>query len=569
VKKRTAWVLVAAVAAVSLGAAAVGGVALLLRGGSAGGASGRSYLHVDLERGMPEQSPSELGELFETKTPALRQLVSSIDRAARDESVNALVLQVSFLDAGWGRVQELRDAIERFKKSGKPAYAHLEFAGNKEYYLASACTKVYAVPTALLDITGLRLDVTFFKGTLDKLGVQAQFTGVGRYKNAPNQFTETGFTEPHREQMEALADSLYGHYMSTVAAARGKTVPELQALVDQGPFDGWKAKEAGLVDELLYADQLDERLQHADRVAPRTYLRSKSGFGFDSRAKLALVYAVGDIVSGRSQDGLGGSLAGAETVAGALRKAREDASIKAIILRVDSPGGSGSASDIIWREVALARQKKPVIASFGDYAASGGYYVAMGSDAIVAEPGTITGSIGVFSGKFNLRGLYDKIGLSRETVTRGAHATFTSEYQPWSESEQGRMQAMNEAFYRDFVRKVAEGRHKTVEEIEAVAQGRVWTGTEAQRHGLVDHLGGLDVAVAVARDKAGIAKGAEVSLVVLPEPKGFLETILERQQGMDALALVPAEAHALLRLAKVLGGAGEPLARLPYLVSVR
>jgi protease-4 len=569
VKKRTAWVLVAAVAAVSLGAAAVGAVALLMRSQGPAAGSGRTYLHVDLDHGMPEQSPSELGELFDSKTPAMRQLVSSIDRAARDEGVNALVLNVTFLDAGWGRVQELRDAVERFKKSGKPAYAHLEIAGNKEYYLASACTKVYAVPTALLDVTGLRSEVTFFRGTLDKLGVQAQFTGVGRYKNAPNQFTETGFTEPHREQMEALVESLYGRYLESVAQARGKTVAEMQALFDGGPYDGWSAKEAGLVDELIYTDQLDERLQHAGRVAPRGYLRAKSGFGFGGREKLALVYAVGEIMNGRSQDGLGGSTAGSETVAAALRKAREDDTIKAIILRVDSPGGSGSASDVIWREVALARQKKPVIASFGDYAASGGYYVAMGADAIVAEPGTITGSIGVFSGKFNLRGLYEKVGISKEIVARGQNATFTSEYQPWSPSELARMQAMNEAFYRDFVRKVAEGRRKTVDEIEAVAQGRVWTGTEAQRHGLVDQLGGLDVAVAVAREKAGIPKGQEVGLVVLPEPKGFLETILERQQGMESMALLPTEAKALLRVAQSLGASGQPLARLPFVLAIR
>src|SRR5947207_13915085 len=254
-KKRTAWILVAAVAAVAIGAAAVGGLALMLRGGDGvSWSSSGGYLYLNLGDEIPEQSPAqELPSFFEKKPAPLRVLVESLDRAAGDPKVGSVVLRVSFLpDVGWGRVQELRDAILRFRKSGKPAYAHIEFCSNKEYYLASACTKVYAVPTAIMDVTGLRSETTFLAGTLKKLGVEAQFEGVGKYKNAPNQFTETGFTEPHREQMDALLDSIYAQYAGAVSQARGKTAAEVQALVDAGPYDGHQALQAGLVDELLY-----------------------------------------------------------------------------------------------------------------------------------------------------------------------------------------------------------------------------------------------------------------------------------------------------------------------------
>src|SRR5688572_32167304 len=300
-KKRTAWVLAAAVAAVAIGTAAVGAVALLLRGRGGPALGGSNYLVLNLHEGIPEETASELAPFFDRQPPTLRTLVASIDRAATDTRVKALVLRVSFLpDAGWGKVQELRDAIARFRKAGKPAYAHLEFTGNKEYYLATACDKVFVVPTALLDVTGLATEVTFFRGTLDKLGVQAQFEGVGKYKNAPNQFTEKSFTEPHREQMEALLDSVYEQYVTGIRESRNKSAEETQAVIDAGPYDGETALAAGLVDELLYSDQLRDRLKDSESITPGRYAKGASsrGFGFDRRPKIALVYAVGEIVGG-------------------------------------------------------------------------------------------------------------------------------------------------------------------------------------------------------------------------------------------------------------------------------
>jgi protease-4 len=581
-KKRTAWVLVSAVVAVSLGAAAVGAVALLLRSTRPGTpfTPAHSYLALNLSGDLPEEPPSaELPAFLERRPASMRTLVESLDRAATDPRINAVVLRTAGVDgAGFGKVQELRDALLRFRKSGKAAYAHLEFAGNKEFYLASACDKIYAVPTALLDVTGLAAEVTFYKGTFDKLGVQAQFVGVGKYKNAPNQYTEKGFTPPHREQMEGLLDSLFDQYVKALAESRRKTEAEIRALVDDGPYDGRRALEVGLVDELVYSDELDERLKGAAKVTPGRYVKSARGsLGFDSRPKIALVYAVGAIIPGEGGEGpFGGSYAGSDTVAKALRQAREDSSIRAIVLRVDSPGGSGTASDVIWREVELARKEKPVVVSMGDMAASGGYYISMGADEIVAQPGTITGSIGVFGGKFSLRGLYDKVGMTQETVLRGRNAALFSEARPWDAAEQAKVQALMVAFYQDFVDKAARGRNKKPEEIHAVAQGRVWTGQEALERGLVDKLGGFDVALEAAKFRAKIGRGQEVSLVVLPERKGWFELLMERQEeeaegGSKAAALLralPSDVRSLLAAAVALQARG-PMALLPFDLTVR
>jgi protease-4 len=565
-------VLAAGFAALALGAAAVGALALLVRGGgrpAAAWGGGAQYLALELSGELPEEPAGGLAGLLESQPPSLRGVVEAVDRAAKDPAIKGLLLRVGSLDAGWARVAELREALLRFRRSGKPSWAQLEFAGNKEYYLATGCARIAAAPTALLDVSGLAAEVTFFKGALDKLGVQAQFEGVGKYKNAPNQYTETGFTEPHREQMDALVSSLFESYVNGIAQARGMSPERVRALVDEGPFDAESARTAGLVDELLYRDQVEGRTGGATRVTPARYLKGARSVAFDSRPRVALVYAVGTIASGESQSGpFGGGLVGSDTIIRGLRQAAQDDRVRAIVLRVDSPGGSGTASDAVWREVALARRSKPVVVSMGDYAASGGYYIAMNADAIVAEPGTITGSIGVFSGKFSLRGLYAKLGISEAVVQRGRFARLFSSSEPWSEEERARVRTLNRAFYATFVAKAAEGRRRTPEQIEEVAQGRVWTGVEALRAGLVDTLGGLDTAVAVAREKARLPRGQDVNLVVLPEQKGFFELLLERQDDDVSVRLLGPRAATLLRWAAALGDGG-PIARLPFELAVR
>lgn len=567
-KKRTAWILAAGVAAVALGVAFMGALALVLRGSGRPLSpwGGDAYLSVTLDGDLAEEPSSEVDILFGARRPTLRVLVESLDRAAGDPKIKGVVVRVGALAGGWGKVQELRDAIARFRKSGKPAYAHLESCGNQEYYLSTACSKIYAVPQALVLLHGLSAEVTFFRQALDKLGVEAQFEGVGRYKNAPNQFTEDRFTAPHREQTEALLDSLYAQYVAAIAESRKKTPSQVRSLLDGGPYDAAGALRAGLVDELVYEDELEARMKSRERITPGRYVRAARGFGFDGRPKVALVYVVGEIMSGESERSpFGGDLAGSSTLARAIRQARTDADIKAIVLRVDSPGGSGTASEVIWRELSLARKSKPVIVSMGDVAASGGYYIAMPGDAIVAQPATITGSIGVFSGKFSLRGLYDKLGLRKEIVERGRSAAIFSEYRPWTEEERARIRGLMVSFYEEFVTKAAKGRGRSYEDIDRVAQGRVWTGAEAFKVGLVDRLGGLETALALAREKAKLGKDAELSLVVLPEKKGVFETVLEREQegASETTRLLPADVRAFLRWSSVLGGR-EPIARLPF-----
>jgi protease-4 len=562
-KKRTFWVLSAGVAVLALAAASVGVVALLVRSGGRGPLGGSTYLELAVE-GLPERPPAELGLPFERQPPSLRTFVTALDRAAADKSVKAVLLRVGFLtDAGWARVQELRDAVLRFRKSGKPVYAHIESCGNAEYYLASAADKVYAVPTAIVAVVGLASEVSFFKAGFDKLGVEAQFEGVGEYKNAPNQFTETGFTAPHREQTEALLDSLDRQFVEALAQGRKRTPEQVREWLDGGPYEAKDALRLGLIDELLYRDQVEARIEGGARVGASAYARGSEGtFAGFGRPRIALVYAQGEIMPGRSVSGPFGETAGSETISAALREAREDDGVRAVVLRVDSPGGSGAASDVIWREVSETRRRKPVIVSMGDVAASGGYYIAMAGDVIVAQPATITGSIGVFGGKFSLRGLYDKLGIVKETVARGRHATIFSEYRPWDDSEREHMHALMSAFYRDFVGRVAEHRSKTYEQAHQVARGRVWSGAEALANGLVDRLGGLDTALSVAKEKAGIPADQEVTLVALPARKGLFELLFEPQEDAALAAALPRDVRRLLHWAT--RASTGPIARLPF-----
>jgi protease-4 len=566
-------VLAAGVAAVAVGAAAVGAVALIVRAGGrppVGWTPGGVNLALELDGELPERPPQDWSGLLGTSQPSVRGLVESVDRAARDPQVKGLVLRVGPLDAGWARVQDLRDALVRFRETGKPSWAHIGFAGNLEYYLATGCSRIAAAPTGMLNVSGLSAEVIFFRGTLDKVGVEAQFEGVGKYKSAPDQFTETGFTDPNREQMEALVDSLFEQYVAAVAESRDLDESQVRAIIDEGPFDVAAAQEAGLVDELLYRDELNAQLPRGQRVSAARYVKGSRGFGFDGRPKMALVYALGEIMPGETSEspfGAGG-FAGADTISRGLRQAARDASIRAIVLRVDSPGGVGVAADAIWREVGRARQEKPVIVSMGDAAASGGYYIAMNGDAILAQPGTITGSIGVFSGKFSMRGLYEKLGMSHETVRRGRYAGLFSSWEPWTAEERAKVRALNETFYETFITKAAEGRNRTLEEIDAVAQGRVWTGVQALENGLIDQLGGLEAAVAVARQKAGIPADEEVQLVVVPERKGFLQALIQQQEEEIALEMVAPGAARVLEWVSRLADQG-PLARLPFDLQVR
>ena len=508
-----------------------------------------SLLEVHVTGEIPESAPAgPFGSFLGTRTLTVLDYVAGIRRARDDRRIRGLILAIDGPRVGFAKLQELRDAVRDFQASGKWAVAFLETAGefapgNKDYYLATACSSIWVVPSGDVNLTGLRIEVPFIRGTLDKLGIVPDFDHLGKYKNFMNMITDTAMNAPYRESMDSIADGLSRQMIQGIAEGRKLTEPRVAALIDQGPFTGSQALQAKLIDHLGYRDQLDADLKEKNggalpRITLGRYL--KGGVYYDRGTRVALIYGVGTV--GRGESGydpvFSGSSMGATTVAGAIRQAREDRSIKAIILRIDSPGGSYIASDIIWHEVELTRGVKPIVASMSDVAGSGGYFVAMGSDRIIAEPGTLTASIGVLAGKFVTTGFWSALGITSDAVQRGKHATFYSKGMRYTPEERAIFESWLQRIYRDFVQKAAKGRGKSFEAIDAVAQGRVWLGKDAQRLGLVDELGGLPLAIRRALELAKVDPEGRVNLIEMPRPKGLLRRILD--SGDDTRAALEA-----------------------------
>ena len=486
--------------------------------------------------------------------PTVRAVVDMLRKAKADKRITSLIVKPSGSGALWGKVQEVRDAIADFRRSGKPAIAYLEYGGEQEFYLATACDKVFLMPTATLDLTGMASYELFLRGTLDKIGAYPDALHVGDYKTAANTLTEHTFTPAHREMAESLNNDLFEQLVRGIADGRKKSEADVKTLIDHGPFLPEDALRAGLIDDLAYEDELDDKVKLGPGktrfVEMNDYRQvSARSLGLNLGPRIAVIYATGLIASGRSSyDATGGQVAGSETLVEYLRKARADSSIKAIVLRVDSPGGSAIASDVIWREVLLTRNQKPLIASMSDVAASGGYYISMPAHAIVAEPATLTGSIGVVLTKFVIAGTLKKLGMNLEGVSQGKYANMYSPVRPFSPDERARMVESMQATYDAFVEKAAQGRNTTPERIDAIAQGRVWTGRQAKEIGLIDELGGLDRAVALAKQRAKIAQDTEVELVIYPPKKSFYDLL------RDPLG----SANRASSLASLLGLGGQP-----------
>jgi len=406
-----------------------------------------------------------VGQLIGRDATTVRGFVESLRKARRDPRITTVLLMPGSLDLPfWGKVQELRDAVLDFRESGKRVTAFLEYGGEREYYLASAADRVFLLPTSPLDLTGVASYEIFLRGTLDKIGAYPDFVHIGEYKTAVNTFTERTFTPAHREMSESLNRDMYEQLVRDIAMGRKKTPAEVRALIDQGPFSPEDALRAGLVDDLAYEDQLDDRVpelrtgsESVRRVEGIEYQRvNPRSVGFSPQSRIAVLYAVGTIVSGRSGfDPVNGTVVGSDTVVEQIRRVRDDDSIKAIVLRVDSPGGSSIASDVIWRELMITRDTKPsrpLIVSMGDLAASGGYYIAMPGQVIVAQPATLTGSIGIFTGKFVVRGTLEKLGVNTETVQAGKNATVNSQLQLVRMLMRTPESNTNVRVYNDFVR---------------------------------------------------------------------------------------------------------------------
>jgi protease-4 len=508
---------------------------------------------------LAEVAPANVvGYLRGANAPTVRTIVDNLRKAKVDSRVSSVLLKPSGFDSPyWGKVQEVRDAVIEFKKSGKPVYAYLEYGGDREYYLATAADRIFLMPSSPLDLNGLATYQVFLRGTLDKIGAYPDLHHIGDYKTASNQMTEKGYTRAHREMDESLNRDLYEQFVRGIADARKKNESDVRRLLDDGPFLPEDALHAGLIDDLAYEDQVEDRLGGARRPGASAglpegrlkkidgdeYARiSTASLGLNRGPRIGVIYVTGVINSGKSAyDPLNGAVVGSDTLVESIRQARRDSSLRAIVLRIDSPGGSSTASDAIWRELMIARNERadrPIVVSMSDLAASGGYYIAMPAQVIVAQPSTLTGSIGIYGGKIVTGGVYEKLGAHIEATSIGKHAEMNSPTRPYNAEERRKLEEQLQAFYDQFIEKVATSRHTTPEKIDAIAQGRVWTGRQAKQNGLVDALGGLDTAVALAKQRAKLAADSEVELVVYPPRKSFYEIVSDQFGGAsDRLAV--------------------------------
>ncbi len=536
------------------------------------------------------QVPGLFGTLNENLSDALKRL----EKAKDDDRIAGVILKLddpTELALDSSRVAAFRQAIKEVRDAGKPVYAWMTMPDAQSYVLASACDKVYMPESGIILLMGLRAEVTFYKNLFDKLAIEPEMLRVGEFKSAAEPYTRTEMSPEFRKEMEELLDDLYKQMIASIADGRHIDTKKVEDAIDRGPLTAEDAKNSGLIDDFAYEDEIKDRIV-ADRdleeaKIARNYSKKKTQTDFSGLQgfialmdllagnepgesatvgpKIAVVYAIGAIMPGESQNGmLTGNVLGSETLVKAIDKVRDDEDVKAIVLRVDSPGGSALASDIIWRSVQQAKEKKPVIVSMGHVAASGGYYISMGADSIVAEPNTITGSIGVVGGKLAFDGLLNKIGVTTSIVSRGKNSGALSILEGFSDSERAAMQKMMNDIYGQFTRKAAEGRGMDVEKLEKLARGRIYSGVRAKELKLIDDIGTLEdtieIATAKARERGLLGKDEEPDLMRLPKPKSPLEELLGPTNGdasmKEASALLQAAAAVNPDLAEKLSGLG-------------
>jgi protease-4 len=534
-------------------------VAIVGFGGTVLGADEKpvaTLAHIKLH-GSLDESPVAEDPLFGTSAENFQNKLDRIHKAAKDKNIQGLFLELDGLGIGWGKLHELRKAVADFRGSGKKSFAYLESGDTKDFLVAIACDEVCLPESGWLMLTGLRAEVSFYKDLLDKIGVKADMLQIGDYKGTGEVLTRTSMSPQFRERLESVLDDHFEkdlvELIAKSRASKKLTTERVKALIDQGPFTARAAAEAGLIDRVVYLEQFQETLK-SDLKAEQVKISKNYGHAKEEEIDfsnpfaifklfkpptkagtkgpaIAVIYASGVIVTGKSVESvLGGETVGSTTLIEAIRQAEKDRNVKAIVLRVDSPGGSALASDLIWNQ--LSQSKKPVVASMSDVAASGGYYISMAAQKIFAEPGTLTGSIGVVGGKIVIGGLYNTLGLKTEVITRGAHAGILSSTSPFSDSERKAMTTLMMDVYVQFVDKAIKGREKAGKKFERsdflkLAEGRVWTGRQAKARGLVDELGTLEEAIAAAKVMAGMAKDAEVELLLLPKPRNFIDMLLE------------------------------------------
>ena len=601
-KKQTRLLLIVAALGVLIMVAGVVAVVMLVQTDMPTFSQQPRWLKARIAGSLREAPGSEALLVDPLDLPPLStELAATLLHAATDDEVHGVYIEMGPVGAGWATIQEVRSALKAVRDAGKPCVVSADVFTTKEYVLASPCT-LHLAPAGLIFVEGLSTTRMYYAETFERYGVSANFEHVGDFKSAVEPYERTGPSEAAQAANDALLDSIFEQMLADIAEGRGVDVEVARGWLNDPPMTPSLALQRGLIDALSYSDEVRSGLapppvnddgeeandandandatpeedaadadDEPDFLAMSDYLRDRREEWQSGSDQVAVIYAEGTIVSGSSdQDMFGSSYIGDRTVNKQLKKARKDDDVKAIVLRVSSPGGSGTASDSMWREIVRTRDEKPLIISMGDYAASGGYYMAMAGDRIFASPGTITGSIGVFGGKLNLAGVYESFGVHLHTDQRGDYASLLSSTKDFDDQERAKFQTFLSGFYEVFTTKAAEGRGMALADLEAVAQGRVWTGQQALEHGLIDELGGLDAAIAHAAESAGLD---EYAIQRIPERRSFIDQLFEELSDPSpdagaALAELPLQgasirtAASLTRLERVLDD-GSPAALLP------
>ena len=562
-----------------------------------------AVLVLDLQGLVVEHAPPDFFSAeIEGAAHEMHGLRLALERAAHDDRIAGVHLRVGAPGYGWAKAEDLREALAEFRAGGKFVYAFTSITDELGYYVALSADSLFLLPNSAIEMNGFRVETPFVQEMFEKLGVEPQVEAIGVYKSAADMFRRTNMSEPDREATRAILDGIYGRFVSAVTEARGVDRARLEASLDQGVYLSRDLLALGLVDRelqdaqvrrLAVARALDAEpgsLSPSDvevhLVDIRDYAATLPEGPRDAEGTIGLVYAVGAITSGESgYDPLFGRTIGAETMKRVLAEVGEDGSLDAVVLRVDSPGGDAIASEEIWGAVGELQRAVPVVVSMGDVAASGGYYMSAGADAIVASPSTLTGSIGVFGILFNAGELYDRIGIDWDVLETNPAADFPTSTRPLSEEERATFRELIEHTYRTFVGRVAEGREMTEPEVDAVAQGRVWSGADAAERGLVDRVGGLEAALAAAKEAAGMDPDAAVTLHVYPRRESILDRMRDamylRQLGA-ARAGAPStrERAAVLALGDLVQGLtgfavalrhdpGRAISALPWVPEIR
>ncbi|MGB7293597.1 MAG: signal peptide peptidase SppA [Thermodesulfobacteriota bacterium] len=517
-----------------------------------------NLIEIELEGELPEEEEKSLIPFHPRKKKlTIWDLEKIFDHASKSENVKGVLLIIRNLKIGLARAWGIRRNICELRESGKRVFVYLETGGNIEYLISSAAEMIFFPPWSTLNLIGLKAEASFLKDTFDRLGIEAQLRGLGQYKSAAETFTRTSMSKPHREMLASILDDFYAQFIESISHGRGIEENSIKELVDRGPFTAEDALREGLVDWIGYHDDFEEKIRESLTIQIRKIgalgllrlinfkdLIRRVIAKIKGKSQVIAIVSDSGMISHGSSKGTGmAKILGSQTIISHLNNLAKDRDVKAIILRILTPGGSGLASDLICHQLKLIAEKKPIVVSMSDVAASGGYLIGLGANKIVAEPFTLTGSIGIISGKFNLQNLYDKLGVIRESIIRGKSALMFSSSRGFTKTEEENLLKMMKSLYNRFVERVAIERKKDFEKAESLSQGRVWTGRQAKDHGLIDEIGGMKLAIEVAKKEAGIPETISPVVKFISKPKGlqfdpFAKPIAFKQQFETLIELV-------------------------------